>query len=644
MCGIAGLVSERADAQTALARMLGSIRHRGPDDIGMWSGGGLLLGHLRLSIVDLTAAGHQPMISNSGNLVLVYNGEIYNSNELREEIGRVDPSYPWRGHSDTEVLLACIERWGVQAALQRCNGMFALALWDKAKRTLTLARDRMGEKPLYFGWPKGRFAFASELKALCTIPDWSPRMHAGAISCVLSLGYVRGAQSAIDGIYRLPPASMLTLNADEFNNTQTLADLSHRIVQYWSLQNFAETGLNESDVGDEDALLSTLSDLLHDAVAMRMTADVPIGAFLSGGIDSSLVTAIMQQHSTQKIQTFCIGFDESSHNEANYARVVAEHIGSEHTDLYLSATHALDLVPRLATIFDEPFADSSQLPTLLVSELARKKVKVVLSGDGGDELFAGYGRYASILQIWKWLNQSSFSARHVFKPALSAMTMASHLLTPFYSKSSQRLERLRERTQFSDIDDLRLSFIAGAGFTHIQSSTFGQAQSQTPRPMNIQSPLRKVLFSDQADYLPDNILHKVDRATMAYSLEARVPLLDHRIVELSWHMRDSALFSDNVGKRPLRKLLRQYVPASLVDRPKQGFAPPITQWLRGPLRDWAETLLSTESLRELPLVDVAEVQRLWRNHLRLRIDAGQVLWNVLMLCSWRSYMKIGRSL
>ncbi|MBE1160432.1 asparagine synthase (glutamine-hydrolyzing) [Dyella acidiphila] len=639
MCGIAGIAAGHNDTQHVLSKMLDRLQHRGPDDAGIWSGDHLSLGHRRLSIVDLSPAGHQPMLSASGDRVLVYNGEIYNFEDLRQELEHSSQTRSWRGHSDTEVLLTCIETWGVQRTLERCNGMFAFALWNKADKTLVLARDRMGEKPLYFGWVSGRFAFASELKALREVTGWSPQMNLAAISSFLSAGYVRGPHSAIEGIYRLPAGSMLTLSATDLSRPMSWEELSSRLAQYWSLEQVALVGLSSDQSSDPAELLNSLDRLLHDSIARRMVADVPVGAFLSGGIDSSLVTAIMQAQSNRPIRTFSIGFHDSSHNEAHHAKAVAKHLGTDHTELYLEADDALALVPSLAETFDEPFADSSQLPTLLVSKLARQSVTVALSGDGGDELFAGYGRYLAILQLWKHLHRLPTHARHAARHFLFAAAGASSI---FSGSLPPRLRRLGERIQFDDIDDLRVAFIAGAGFTRIQDFASVEHAAHARLPSAIQSPLRRLLYGDQHDYLADDILHKVDRASMAYSLESRIPLLDHRIVELSWRFGEGALLAGGLGKQPLRKLLDRHVPFSLIDRPKQGFSPPIAQWLRGPLRDWAETLLSEQSLRELPLINAAEVRKLWAAHIKQKIDAGLVLWNILMLCHWRSHMQIGR--
>jgi asparagine synthase (glutamine-hydrolysing) len=646
MCGIAGLVDPSSAARTSMSMMLDRLSHRGPDDGGIWSDPetGMTLGHRRLSIVDLSAAGHQPMVSASGRLVLSYNGEIYNHGDLRAELERAGNAPAWRGHSDTEVLLAGFEAWGIDATLGRCNGMFALALWDTHRRTLTLARDRMGEKPLYFGWVGGQFAFASELKAMWRLPGWSPRMDDESIASFLTSGYVRGPHSAVEGIYRLPPGCHLSLDLDRLRQPCDWEQLVPGLRHYWSLPVVAAQGLATPVHGIDEAM-DAFECLLRDAVAIRMAADVPLGAFLSGGIDSSLVTALMQAQSTRPVRTFSIGFDSADFDEAPHASAIASHLGTAHTELYVGAGDALALVPQLAETFDEPFADHSQIPTMLVSALARRQVTVALSGDGGDELFAGYGRYFAIERLWRLLGPMPRLARSGAAPLLAATARA---LGPFRQSRaadaplSLRLNRLAQRMRAKDVDALRLAFISGAGAVEIAS------RIAHPRDLRhcIASPhiggtLRRLMFGDQADYLPDDILHKVDRASMAYGLEARVPLLDHRVVELSWRLPDQLLASRGVGKLVLRRLLERLVPRTLFDRPKQGFAPPMGQWLRGPLRDWAESMLAPEALRELPMLDSRRVRSLWAAHLNGRVDAGQPLWVVLMLADWRRRIGAG---
>ena len=645
MCGIAGILDHSAEAHSTLQHMLDRLAHRGPDDNGTWFDheAGIAFGHRRLSIIDLSPMGHQPMVSTSGRHVLTYNGEIYNHQEILQELERSGTAPAWRGHSDTEVLLAACETWGVESTLHRCNGMFAFALWDRQTRTLTLARDRMGEKPLYFGWVSGTFAFASELKAFDQLPGWAPRMHLPAISSFLQTGYIRGPESAISGIFRLPPGCVLRLTLDELQEPRDWAWLSTRAMTYWSVANAATTGLAGTLPDDEDETTARLELLLKDAVGLRMAADVPLGTFLSGGIDSSLVTALMQAQSSQPIRSFSIGFREPRFDEAPFARAIARHLGTQHTELYVDANAALDLIPSLADTFDEPFADFSQLPTLLVSKLTRQHVTVALSGDGGDELFGGYQRYFSILKLNRSLQLLSPSMRIA---ASAACRTASALSSPLSIGGKEtgtlpfRLARLAERLATPNIDAMRVSFIGGAGQARITRKGM-QLSPETSIPDALHDPLRRLMLGDQTDYLPDDILHKVDRAAMAYALETRVPLLDHRIVELSWRFPTQALVARNQGKQPLRRILGKYVPRTLVNRPKQGFSPPMDTWLRGPLYEWAESRLSEKSLREFTMLDSKEVRAIWSSHSSGRMNAANVLWNVLMLVNWKEQFKVG---
>ena len=634
MCGIAGLSVKGFDTSDQLSRMLQKLAHRGPDDTGIWNDDRIALGHRRLAIIDLSPMGHQPMLSAGETLTLTYNGEIYNYLDLKRELETSGVDVRWRGHSDTEVLLACMEAWGLEKTLRRCNGMFAIALWDRRNKELTLARDRMGEKPLYFGWIDGRFIFASELKAFAEVKGWSPRMNDEAISSFLRYGYVRGMPSAIQGVYRLPPGCSITLTWEDLQRALPIDALTRRITRFWSVEEAALAGIAKP-ITDPANGLEELHDLLKDSIAKRMMADVPIGSFLSGGIDSSLVTALMQALNPRPVRTFSIGFHDDSHNEAHFAKAVAAHIGTDHTELYLTPDDALALVPQLARTFDEPFADSSQLPTMLVSQLARREVTVALSGDGGDELFGGYARYFAILAIWRRTGALPSWLRGGLAPAARLAARAARILTPSRAPLSFKLGRFAERMGAGDIDLLRLAFIGGAGATDLQLDSSSVEFGHCKPPAQVRDDFRRLMYGDQTDYLPDDILHKVDRASMAYGLETRVPMLDHRLVELSWRIPSAQLIQAGAGKQPLRMLLDRYVPKALIDRPKQGFAPPMAQWLRGPLKDWAEDLLSVESLRMLPSIDVNKVRQRWNSHLSGHADWSQILWNVAMLADWR---------
>lgn len=637
MCGIAGIYSGNGLAHDSMRAMLARLSHRGPDDSGIWDDAeaGLTLGHARLSVVDLTPAGQQPMLSGDGQHVLVFNGEIYNHRQIRLRLEAQD-QHSWRGTSDTEVLLTALQQWGIREALHQSNGMFAFAWWDRTRRRLTLARDRLGEKPLYFGWTGRRFAFASELKAFACLPEWSPRMETAAITSVLVNGFVQGIQSAVAGIFRLPPGTFIELELSDLEHPRDLAWVSDRLQTYWSLADVATQGLR-TPISDQDDALEELDNLLRDAVELRLLADVPVGTFLSGGIDSSLVTAIAQAGSTSPVRTFSIGFESAGFDEAPYARAVARHLGTSHTELYVDASAAAAMVPCITEIYDEPIADFSQIPTLLVSRLARQHVTVAITGDGGDEVFAGYGRYPAILTLWRHLSTIPRGAR---RAAAFALYAASRVVPNFgprtdgYDPLAYRVARLSTRICASDLDSLRLAFI-GSGADRIIVSEQSTSRSFTPSPVGINEPLRRLLYGDQSDYLPDDILVKVDRASMAFGLETRIPLLDHRVVELAWRLPTNLLINGTKGKVALRKLLARYVPTSLTERPKRGFTPPLNQWLRGPLREWAESRLTGPVLREVPLLDSAAVRRLWRAHLSGRANAAPVLWGVLMLIDWK---------
>jgi asparagine synthase (glutamine-hydrolysing) len=638
MCGIGGVVAFGAlDLRGILAAMAGSLKHRGPDDEGIWIEPSAQVGfaHRRLAVIDLSRQGAQPMMSASGRFVISYNGEVYNHSALRKEIETASSdAIHWRGHSDTEVLLAGFEKWGVEETLSRVNGMFAFALWDARERTISLARDRMGEKPLYFGWIGTIFAFASEMKAFTCIPGWAPRMSVEAISSFLGTGYIRGPQSAVRGIFRLPPGSILELSERQMAAGSDWPALSQSLGRYWTLESTASQGLL-SEFDDFDGAVNAFDELFRDAVAIRMHADVPLGAFLSGGIDSSLVTALMQAQTSRPVRTFSIGFKEPRFDEAPHARAIAQHLRTEHTELYVDAGDALHLVPELAKSFDEPFADTSQIPTMLVAALARKQVTVALSGDGGDELFAGYTRYTAILNARRILK---LVPRRMRGWATFALTAAATALHPFFRPRqglAHRIRRLAERLAVDDLDGLRLSFIGGTGLSRLRRERTPHDLTHCRAPAEIGDDLRRAMYGDQLDYLPDDILHKVDRATMLYGLEARVPLLDHRVVEISWRLPNEMLVDQGAGKQLLRRILKRYVPEELYERPKQGFAAPIDEWLRGPLRDWAEALLKPSSLQELPMLDGPKVYALWQEHLGGRLDAGISLWNVLMLADWR---------
>jgi asparagine synthase (glutamine-hydrolysing) len=649
MCGIAGFWSEdaalRAEAGRSLAvRMADAIRHRGPDSAGSWSDEdtGIALAQRRLAIVDLSEAGAQPMRSASGRYVIVYNGELYNHPELRRELTEAGAAPAWRGHSDTETLLAAIDAWGFPRALERAIGMFAFALWDAAERSLVLARDRMGEKPLYYGWVGRSLVFASELKALRAFPGFNPPIDRRAVASYLRYSYVPGPHTIYGGVSKLPPASWLRLTAPS-----PVTRPEPR--PYWSLTDVIAGGASSrampvaSDAADE------LERVLGRVVASQMLSDVPLGAFLSGGIDSSLVTALMQKHSAQPVRTFSIGFAEARFNEADHARAVARHLGTDHTEFTVTEAEALAVVPELPRIFDEPFADPSQIPTILLSRLTRQRVTVAMSGDGGDEVFGGYNRYLYAPDLWRRLGALPAPARSAVAAAAGGIQRLSN------SAGGSTLNALVRRLGLPVTTADRLSKFGSAignsrdfeGFYREIVSTWttpGEALLvHEEAPSLLDDPRRRPLLDDQAElmmaldaltYLPDDILVKVDRSAMSASLETRAPFLDARIVEHAWRLPRSAKIQGRTGKHILRQVLDRHVPRALVERPKQGFAIPLDAWLRGGLRDWAESLLERRRLDALGLRPEA-LRRHWQGHIKGRDNAGARLWSVLMLLAWQ---------
>ena len=599
MCGITGYWQKNGSTDRAIAeRMALRIRHRGPDDAGVWidEAAGLALAHRRLSIIDLSPAGHQPMVSPCGILVLVYNGEIYNHSDIRAELESEGEHFAWRGHSDTETLLAALRHWGIAGALQRLNGMFAFALWDRSEQTLVLARDRMGEKPLYYGTSGDVFLFGSELKALRAHPSWRGEVDRNALALFMRHNYVPSPWSIYQGIRKLPPAHFVTARRGGRDVSEPQC--------YWNLSLLAEQGAAKAEE-DPPALIDELDRLLRDAVGLRMAADVPLGAFLSGGYDSTMVAAQMQAQSQQPVKTFSIGFYESAYNEAKHAKAVAAHLGTDHTELYVTPEDAIHVIPRLPTIWDEPFSDSSQIPTCLVSELARRHVTVSLSGDGGDELFYGYDRYFQGYGIWRKLR--------ILPPFLREILGWGCAHAP--GGCLERFQNLLPReVRISDLSD-RLPKIAGLLRQRTEESFYQELTSHWKCPDKVvlgghepkiwfTSPDRmphlpgmreRMMYLDAMMYLPDDILTKVDRASMAVSLEARVPLLDHRLVEFAWRVPTSLKYRNKESKWLLRQVLYRYVPKALMDRPKMGFTVPVEEWLRGALREWAEDLFEREA-------------------------------------------------
>ena len=638
MCGLTGFYDPRPSRDaTQLARIVTQMRdalvHRGPDDAGEWVDAdcGIALGFRRLSIIDLTATGHQPMVSASGRYVIVFNGEVYNYRDLQKELRAAGVHF--RGGSDTEVVLEGFARWGIRETASRLNGMFAIALWDRETRTLTLLRDRAGIKPLYWGQQHGLFIFGSELKALRAHPGWSPQVDTAATGSFLEFGYIPAPHTIYQGVYKLEAGCMLTLRAGEPTN----------IEAYWRLIDTVAAGhRNPLRVSDGEAV-EQLDRLLRDAVGRCMIADVPLGAFLSGGIDSSTVAALMQAQSSRPVRTFTIGFLEQSYNEAEHAKEIAQHLGTEHTEFTVEPAHARDLIPSLADMYDEPFGDSSQIPTYLLSKLTRRHVTVALSGDGGDELFAGYDRYAQARRIWQGIGWMPGPLRATLAASCRAL-------------SSDHWDQLLQRAPAAvrnRLDGARMHK-AGAIFADGQADAiYRHLVTQWPHPEQILGGVAEVptpfsdaglartipdfgarmRYIDMMTYLPEDVLTKVDRASMATSLEARVPLLDHRVVDFAWRLPYGQLVRNGTSKWLLRKVLERYVPLEKFDRPKMGFGVPVGAWLRGPLRDWAEDLLSERSLRSNGLMP-PPIRQYWAEHLAGNHNWQYPLWSVLMLQAW----------
>lgn len=620
--------------------------HRGPDDAGIHieSDAGIVLGHQRLAILDLSPSGHQPMISANGRYAIVFNGEIYNHLELRRQLSAQGAQPAWRGHSDTETLLACFAAWGFETTLRACVGMFALALWDRMERRLWLARDRLGEKPLYYGRIGATLAFASELKAFSRLPDFAPIVNRDALARFIRYGVVTGPQSIFEGIFRLPPGHFL-----DISTLRLRSGLIPEPNPYWSLEDVARRGLEHqrlarwSDAEAEERLDAQL----REAISVQMLADVPLGAFLSGGVDSSTVVALMQTQASRAIETFSIGFNESQYNEATHAKAVAAHLGTDHTEHYVSSDDARAVIPRLATIYCEPFADVSQIPTLLLCELAKRKVTVALSGDGGDELFGGYTRHSSGARVWQHVSNFPPMMRTLFANMISSVAPHSwdavyNFLEPILpGRYQQRLpaEKLQKLVGILETGNESQLYERLVSVWHdpniVPTSNHYQPGDRLARPSGA-SLSEYLMLLDSATYLPDDILVKMDRASMSVSLESRVPFLDHRVVELAWSIPLHQKIRHGHGKWILRQVLKRYVPAALTDRPKMGFAVPIGTWLRDPLRDWAESLLDVGRLTEGGLLDPAPIRAKWIEHISGRRNWQYLLWNVLMFQEWRS--------
>jgi len=644
MCGLAGFLSEKQieSADGLLQSMAGCISHRGPDASGYWhdDAAGVGLAHRRLSILDLSEAGSQPMHSPSGRFVIVFNGEIYNHNDIRQRLQASSPiALAWRGHSDTETLLAGFDSLGIQATIEMAIGMFAFALWDRQTGTLTLGRDRLGEKPLYYGWQGGTFLFGSELKAMRAHPAFKAEVSRGALSLFMRHAYIPAPYSIYEGISKLPPGCLLSVSRREREPV---------FSRYWSGAAVAEGGVANPYAGSDGQAVDEFEALLKDAVGRQMVADVPLGAFLSGGIDSSTVVALMQAQSSRPVKTFTIGFHEEGYNEAEHALAVANHLGTDHTELYVTAAQAMGVIARLPALYDEPFADSSQIPTFLVSQLARQHVTVSLSGDAGDELFCGYNRYQLTHKLWRKLSHIPLPLRQLLAKALTSVSPdawnriagAVEPVLPRMARVAQPGDKLHKGAGVlasESADDLYLGLVsqwqdpAEVVINGPEPST--QLSGNSPSLTGLDD-VQRMMALDLLTYLPDDILAKVDRAAMGVSLETRVPFLDHRIVEWAWRLPQAMKLREGQSKWILRQVLYRHVPRELIERPKRGFSVPVDAWLRGPLRSWAESLLDESRLKKEGYFHPGPIRQKWREHLSGRRNWQYQLWNVLMFQMW----------
>jgi asparagine synthase (glutamine-hydrolysing) len=650
MCGFTGFFANEFDhslgsLEVVVSRMALAIKHRGPDDAGAWADAesGIALGHRRLSVIDLSPAGHQPMHSVCGRFVFVFNGEIYNHLALRSELQKSGIAPSWRGHSDTETLLASFAAWGVSATLQRSVGMFAFALWDRVEQTLTLARDRFGEKPLYYGWVGTAFVFGSELKALRAYPDFDNLINRGALALFLQHCVVPAPYSIYENIFKLQPGCVLVIRSGNLQG-RILS-----ILPYWRLTDAVHKDM-ANPVADEAEAVSLLDAALRDAIALQAVADVPLGAFLSGGVDSSTIVALMQTQSERPVQTFTVGFDEAGFDESPHALAVAKHLGTEHHEIRVTADDARSVIPLLPQLYDEPFADSSQIPTYLVCQAARQNVTVALSGDAGDELFGGYIRYFWAERVWHRVSWMPPSLRQALGTALQQlpterwdnlgrMLPGGLGIARLGDKAHKMAHRMKT---VKSLDDLYRSLVTEwpENVELVKGAIrFPTKLDDTSLVVGISEAEHRMMLWDSLTYLPDDILTKVDRAAMGVSLETRVPFLDHRVAELAWRLPLNMKIRGGEGKWVLRQVLYKYVPRVLIERPKAGFGIPVGQWLRGPLRDWAEALLDQKRLEREGYLKSAPIREIWQQHLSGRHDWTVRLWTVLMFQAWLENQK-----
>jgi asparagine synthase (glutamine-hydrolysing) len=656
MCGIAGIFSYRInkDIKDRVKHMTGKLQHRGPDDSGIWLDfeSAIAIGHRRLSVIDTSNSGHQPMCSQCGQYIIAFNGEIYNHLSLRKELNKTDAyqkiegvanKFKWKGRSDTETLLEYISKFGVNKALKASTGMFSFALWDCHNNTLTLARDRIGEKPLYYGWVGDFFIFCSELKAIQSLPEFNNPIDRGALALYFEHCTVPSPYSIYENIFKLDPGSFITLQKQDLKQKKVNQE------KYWDFSNIAHNGIHNQIDNDIEAV-DKLNFLLQETISKQSVSDVPLGVFLSGGIDSSLVSALMQAQSNIPISTYTVGFDESGFDESNFASAVAKHLGTNHNELRVTANDALSVIPKLPELYDEPFADSSQVPTYLVCKAASRHVKVALSGDGGDELFGGYNRYLWGDRIWNKVGWMPQNLRKIIGLGIQSISTESWDFIESYLPKGYRVAHMGSKAhKFSyrlrtvnNMNDLYRSLVTEWPKDMnpvIGANILATKLDDSNVIRDIAEEKHRMMLFDSITYLPDDILTKVDRASMGVSLETRAPLLDHNVAELAWRLPLHMKIRNGQGKWVLRQILYKHIPPRLIERPKAGFAIPIGEWLRGPLREWAELLLDDSRLDSEGFLNTKLVRKIWEEHLSKTSDWTVRIWTILMFQSWLESQK-----